>query len=354
MKIPMLERVENFRQFYQMNNSRALLGFFIGSEYPLHRYPSMRFLPEDRPLEPTDFHPEIYAKETRELFEQHEAFGGDFIFSANAFWGIPWLEAILGMEIYANQKTGSLYAALPKEGLHPLPETFSEDNPWVQLCGRFLAELRKESGGDFPIGTTRMRGIADLLSALYPGEEMVYRMIDEPEGIQGDVQRLKELFIGFGRYQLERIPDFYEGCGSFYYNLWAPSGTVWTQEDAASLLSPELYQEFIKQADQEISHSFGGCIMHQHPGGYMPYPHYLEMGFDALELHVDEGGPSALELSPVYNQIQGKKPLIVWGQLSAAELDYLFRERPPEGLAVCCRVQTKQEAEELYAQYGKR
>ena len=33
--IPMDRRVEQFRSFYQRENERPLLGFFLGSEYPL-------------------------------------------------------------------------------------------------------------------------------------------------------------------------------------------------------------------------------------------------------------------------------------------------------------------------------
>ena len=49
------ERVTRFRQFYARANDRPLLGFFVGSDYPLHRYPCSRSLPEDRPLAPEDF-----------------------------------------------------------------------------------------------------------------------------------------------------------------------------------------------------------------------------------------------------------------------------------------------------------
>ena len=40
------ERVELFKKFYQQDNDRILLGFFCGSEYPVHRYPSGRSVPE--------------------------------------------------------------------------------------------------------------------------------------------------------------------------------------------------------------------------------------------------------------------------------------------------------------------
>ena len=32
--------------------------------------------------------------------------------------------------------------------------------------------------------------------------------------------------------------------------------------------------------------------MHQHPTGYMPYEKYLQMNFNAHEVHLDEGGPA--------------------------------------------------------------
>ena len=83
------ERVALFRQYYAKENERPLLGFFCGSEYPLHRYPASRSLPEDRPLTPDDFLIEPYLDDCDALFEHHEACGGDFIWAGSAFWGIP-------------------------------------------------------------------------------------------------------------------------------------------------------------------------------------------------------------------------------------------------------------------------
>ena len=107
------KRVCAFRDFFERKNPEKLLGFFCGSEYPLFRYPSLK-LPEDRPLKPSDFDIDDFVKDCISLYEKHEACGGDFIFSASAFWGIPWIEAMIGCPIYASYTTGSLYAEKPE------------------------------------------------------------------------------------------------------------------------------------------------------------------------------------------------------------------------------------------------
>ena len=116
----------------------------------------------------------------------------------------------------------------------------------------------------WPIATTRMRGISDLLSLLYGGKEFIFALMEKPDEVLEVCEKLTEFWISFGRMQIERIPLFHEGIGSFYYNCWAPAGTIWLQEDAASLLSLELYQTFIKPWDERIVEAFEGCIMHLH------------------------------------------------------------------------------------------
>ena len=148
---PMGERVARFRRFYAQANERPLLGFFVGSDYPLRRYRAAESLPEDRPLRPDDFNVEVFVEDCDRLFELHESCGGDFIWSASAFWGIPWLEAMLGCPIYADHSTGSILA-------RPLPDftgpdaiaDFEANSPWMRLAAEFLDRLAVRSGGLWP------------------------------------------------------------------------------------------------------------------------------------------------------------------------------------------------------------
>ena len=346
------ERVEQFRQFYRKENAKPLFGFFRGSEYPLHRYPCMKDLPEDRPLVPEDFPLEAFLADTEELFQGHESCGGDFIFSATPFWGIPWVEAALGCPIFVSHETGSIYSEPPEgfKGSKSLPD-FDKSNPWLQLMEKFLLGLAQKSSGRWPIGTTRMRGVSDLLAATYGGTEWIMKMMEDPEEIHSSCRKLTNFWMALARFQINLIPPYHEGIGSFYYYSWAPKGTVWCQEDAAALLSPSLYEEFIEPCIREISENLKGSIMHQHSTGYIPYKSYKTMAFDALEMHVDQGGPSAEQLYETHKELMADKPLIIWGEFSQDDLDWIFSKLPTEGLAVIAVVNSPGTAAEMWHQY---
>lgn len=347
------ERVELFKQFYERKNEGPLLGFFYGSEYPVHRYHAGKTIPQGRPLNPDDFPVEPYLDDFDRLFDMHEECGGDFIFSASIYWGIPWIEATLGCPVILNDySSGSIHAEKPAsfKGPDDIPD-FSLDNPWVKKGIEFLEKSVLRSNGRWPLGTTRMRGIADILSLLYGDANFIYALIEKPDELMAVSEKLTHLWISFGKMQLERIPLYHNGVGSFYYNTWAPAGTIWHQEDAAALLSPDLYEQYIKPWDNAIVNSFDNVIMHQHSNGYFPYNHYLKMNFTALELHIDQGGPSAENLHEIYKEILFVKPLIIWGHIPYRDLDWIFSNLPQQGLAIITTVNSPDEAREIWERY---
>jgi hypothetical protein len=173
-------------------------------------------------------------------------------------------------------------------------------------------------------------------------------MLEKPDEVKAVAEKLTDFFIAYGRLQLEHIPDFHGGIGSFYYYAWAPKGTVWHQEDAAALLSPDLYQEFIEPCDRRIVDAFDGCIMHLHPTGFVPVDACLSMDFTAIELHIDKGGPSARDLYDTHRKILAGKPLLIWGDIPEADLDWIFSRLPTAGLAVNVVVDSPDQAKTLW------
>ncbi|MFI4911912.1 MAG: hypothetical protein ACIAQZ_09630 [Sedimentisphaeraceae bacterium JB056] len=347
-------RIDNFKQFYARNNTKPLFGFFAESEYPLFRYRSTCNLPTDRPLSPDDFVVDDLLGDYDRLFDLHEQAGGDFIFAASSFWGIPWLEAALGCEIFADHSTGSIYAKHP-ESLSSVNLEYSSDNGWVKKGVEFLDKLAAHSNGRFPLATPRLRGISDLLACIYGDENLVFKFFEDAEHIKELCTKLTDYWISFAAQQLEHIPDFHGGIGSFYYHNWAPAGTVWLQEDASSILSPDIYSEFILPCVEKQIAAFNGCITHMHPTGFYPYKQLVDTDMLALELHIDEGGPGAKELFGVHKEILAKKPLIIWGAITEEDLDFMFDNLPPQGLAIALALNNQQmenkENERLYRKY---
>ncbi|MCW5979204.1 MAG: hypothetical protein KIT09_14100 [Bryobacteraceae bacterium] len=344
MKIPLAEKLSRLGSWFERRNERPLIGFTLGSYYPLRRYPqgSQNLTGI---VQPQDVVVSEFLGDTDRLYEMHEEAGGDLLFSAAPFFGVPWVEAALGCGVMADHGTGSM-RSLPPPGFAEKPEIpeFSETNPWVAKMVEFIPALSERSGGRYPIGVTLMRGVTDLLSAVYGGEQFVYRMIDEPAEVRRVVGELTEFWIAFGRCLLDRLPLFHGGTGSFLYGMWSPGKHIWMQEDAAALLSPAMYEEFILAADRRLAGAFERAIVHLHPTRFIPTRYLLDTRLSAIELHIDHDGPRAEALLGHYLAISERKPLFIWGDVTPADLEFILARVPHRGLAISIIVESPEQA----------
>jgi hypothetical protein len=346
------ERVQGFKRFFAMSNSEGpLIGFYRDTYYPLKRYRTESFLPGGK-LSPPVIDVTPFLPEYERLFQIHEEIAGDFIWSAAAFWGIPWMEALAGCPVIADHETGSSRSEKPDRPpeVEQIPE-FDEEDPWVRKALEFLRALGPQSRGRFPLATTLMRGISDLLAALYGNPDFLFALMDRPGEMKRVVKKLTDLWIGFARAQLDVIPDFHGGTGSFYYAVWLSGKGVWLQEDAAALMSPELFGRFIAPAIQEMAGSFHSSVIHLHPSAYIPVEHLVQTPLSAIELHIDFGGPRAEELYPTYRKILEHKPLIIWGDLTAEDLDFIARKLDRQALALLPVVHSPEQAEAIWSSF---
>jgi hypothetical protein len=346
------ERIDGFKRFFAMDNSDGpLVGFYRETYYPLKRYRTEAFLPGGA-LQARDVAVEPFLPEYERLFQLHDEMAGDFIWSAAAFWGLPWMEALAGCGVITDHETGSSRSEKPEDfqGAADIPE-FDGGSPWVQKALEFLRRLSELSQGRFPLATTLMRGFSDLLAALYGNPEFLFSLMDDPREMKRVVEKLTGLWIAFARAQLEVIPDYHGGTGSFYYAVWLPGRGVWLQEDAAALMSPALFGEIMAPAIHELAHSFDTTVIHLHPSSYIPVEHLVESSLSAIELHIDFGGPRAEELLPYYQKILEHKPLIIWGDLTAEDLDFIKRRLDRRALALLPVVESQRQAEQIWARF---
>ena len=349
MTIPLTTRIENLTKWFHRQNERPLFGFTLGSYYPLHRYPNGARRIPDGVVRVEDIVVHDYLDDTDDLYLAHEQAGGDFVFSAAPFLGVPWLEAALGCDVLADRIAGSTRSRPPKAfAQYPVVPEFSQNNPWVAKMLEFIPALAARSAGRYPVGVTLMRGISDLLSALYGAQEFIYRMYDSPDEAHAVVDRLTKFWIAFGHCLLEHLPLFNGGTGSFLYSLWSPGKTIWLQEDAAALLSPALYEEFIYPANCRLAEAFEHTVIHLHPSRFIPTGHLVRSGIDVIELHIDHDGPRAESLLSHYLTILPAKPLLIWGDLSEDDLEFVMTRLPQQGLAVNVVISSPEEGAALW------
>jgi len=93
--------------------------------------------------------------------------------------------------------------------------------------------------------------------------------------------------------------------------------------------------------------------MHLHPSQFIPANYLLKTEISVIELHRNLGGPVAKDLYSYHSMILEKKLLIIWGDLTDEDLDYIHSKLSPKGLLVIPVVKNKQQAREIWGKFNK-
>jgi hypothetical protein len=343
------EKVARFKSFYDGTlNDGPLVGFYHGTYYPLRRFAAGSRL-NAGPIAPNDVVVDSFRRDYERLFEIYTSGEGDGLWSAEAFYGIPWIEAACGAQVIADPEAGSIQAR-PQEDVPP--QTTSIPNRshtgWRVKLLEFVTMLVDLSASRFPVATTLQRGIGDTLAATLGSPDFLFRMMDDPGHVHSLADQIADNWIGLADDQLQLIPAFHGGVGTHFYDHWLPERGVVIQDDAFALLSPDLFHEFILPRIQRIASHFDSSIIHLHPAGFLPIDDILGLPVTAVELHRDLGGTPVEKLLPTYRRIQSRKPLIIWGDLTIEEARLLRDELNVNRLSVKPVVQGVEQAEAIW------
>ena len=101
-------------------------------------------------------------------------------------------------------------------------------------------------------------------------------------------------------------------------------------------------------ADRAIAAAFEHIIIHLHPTRFIPTKYLVETDLSAIELHIDHDGPRAEALWGHYRVISARKPLCIWGDVTDADLEFIFTQVPPQDLAVNAVVESPEQAHALW------
>jgi len=69
---------------------------------------------------------------------------------------------------------------------------------------------------------------------------------------------------------------------------------------------------------------------------------------DVIELHIDHDGPRAKALEMHYRAILAGKPLLIWGDVPNADLDFVMTQLPHQGLAVNTVISSVEAAQQMW------
>ena len=268
------------------------------------------------------------------------AIRGDLFEVVDPYGKVPWIEAILGSQIHATIRGGSMRtrsSIASWDAWNSKPSHCEEQ--WFRLLLRLTEMLAQRSNECVAVVQPTMRGPSDLAEALLGPLLMCYSMYDDPAALRHFLVEVTDTFIAVLTELLSIIPTVAGGYIS-PFGIWAPGTIVRTQCDATAFLSAAQYMDWFLPHDLYICRAFDYSFMHLHSCSLhtvdalllQEHPHAIQ-----VTLESEPKGPTVKALLPVFTKILNVKPLLIEGKLNPDQIYTLQQELPTGGLAITAR-----------------
>ena len=320
---------------------RPLIGPWKSGYYPATQFPCGTVRWETGAVlraEDVSFAP--FADDYERLYESQRENDGDFGYVGSAYWGIPWLEAIMGCPVavgtancYAKPCLTSLDAA---EGL----AIELDANAWMDALLQFTRELVDFAAGRFPLCPPLLRGPGDAAAAMLAEMKYVTGFFDAPAGMRALLNLCARTRMAVILRLQATIPDWngIHAAGGYPSMVWSRRTVAYHQEDSAAVLNPSIFREFLLPALRIGLRAAEVNFIHLHSACLYPVDLLLQdNSFDVLQINVDHRGmgPPVGKLIGTFKKIQAAgRPLLLWGEFSTEEWKLVQRQLSPVGLSL--------------------
>jgi len=328
---------------------QPIFGVAVNITFPAVRFTQMESGPGR--MTPEMINPESFLEDWDRNFVHTEERAEDLFMAASPYAAVPWMEAIAGCEVYASPASSSIWAEHPDPTWESLDRVrFDSANPWFLKLLECAKVLREHAAGRYPISGPILRGVSDIATALLGTQRFVMECTDHPEELRQLLGRCAEIWQSVGRALVEAFGKFHGGQCAGRRRVWTPGTCMLYQDDATTMLSPTLFQEFIVAHEHEILKQYGRTMIHTHSGTLrIMIDGLLSLrSLHAIEVQFDLSGPSLGALLNSFKRIQEHKALLISGEFKDLTLDgikMLMKELSPRGLCFLPKVDTEAEAD---------
>lgn len=322
---------------------RALIGPWPYGYYPAEQFPrGAKQWCDNAIVRPQELFLAAFADDYECLYKWYceHASDSDFGFIGSPYWGMPWLEAIMGCPVTAtatNCRAGRCLASLDDA------DDFSPDldaNPWFAALVRFTTELVKQSAGRFPVCPPLLRGPGDAAAAMLGEMDYITSFYDQPDRIRTLLHRCAQVRTSVLRQLDEQIPPWQgvHAVGGYPSTVWSQRSVAYHQEDSAAVLNPSIFRAFLLPALKLGCDAAEVNFIHLHSACLYPIDILLQDdSFDILEINVDHRGmgPPVCKLIDTFRKIQAAgRPLVLWGEFSNEDWELIHTLLSPTGLSL--------------------
>lgn len=331
-------KLARHRAFYaRQPMDRPLFGSWLFGFYVHQQYPSVAAKMQPGPVRPEDIPIDLFLQDVDALWEAYTELDDDYPFSAGAFYGVPWMEAIMGCDVHFSGTNLYSTPRIADWSDFDWKTPNIEHNAWAQKLLEFLDALVHHAAGRYACGPTLMRGPADMCSALRGGTNLALDLYDCPDNVARLAEICADVWIQAGKAQLALVPDstngYLAGCAGL--RCWMPEKGIWLQDDAISVLSPRFYQRLFVPTVRRIAAEFPALAFHLHGNTLWPVDLLLPLEeIDVFEINYDVGVCDLKKLIPAWRKVQQQKPCLAFADATLEEFDLIMDELPPTGLSL--------------------
>jgi hypothetical protein len=350
------ERLGRNKAFWERGPAqRALFGVNVNITFPAVRFSGFAIGPGR--ITPGMIDPEAFLDDWDRSFARNENRGEELLMVASPYSGIPWMEAIAGCEVYISPESGSIWAEHPDPSWESLSAVeFNPGNPWLGKLVECTVALREHAAGRYPVSTPILRGVSDIAAALLGPQRLALECYDHPPELRQLLGRCTEIWQAVGQRLTRAFGSFHGGQCAGRRRVWAPGTCLLYQDDAASVLSPALFRDFVVPREDEILKQYGRTMIHTHSGTLQIMLEGLLslQSLHAIEVQFDPSGPILPALIGLLKRIQGDKALVISGELhdlTREGIKLLLDELSPCGFALIPKVATEAEADNAFGEF---
>lgn len=342
-------KTEQCRKFWNREDwDRPLVNFRLGGEFPFQVFKGAHPLTNLEYLSPDQLVPERFAEDYDRMIEEAAEVDQDSVFCIEPFWGIPWMEGILGCEIGTSDN--SAWVHHPNR---PVEEWLQQEidldsNPWMSKLLDFVAMQVKIAEGRCAVGQPLLRGPGDCLNALMGPVEAVMALMEGDERCLRVLQRCTDIFLEVVKRLNAVLPEFAGGYCIGAYNIWTPERCFWFQEDATALYSPNLSREYVLPCDKRIAPYSKYHLIHLHPASFYYLDELLKLDdLTCVQANVDNDS-KVEDVIPHLQKIQKyEKCLVVEARIPYEELEKILSSIDKRGVFYHLKEETPAEANAL-------
>jgi hypothetical protein len=320
---------------------RPLIGPWRSGYYPAEQFPRGTARWQAGTVlraEDVSFAP--FAEDYQRLYESQQQNDSDFGYVGSAYWGIPWLEAILGCSVIAATANCCARPCLTSFDAASLRTVDLDGNAWLTALLRFTRELADFSAGRFPVCPPLLRGPGDAVAAMLGQMTYVTGFFDAPLAMHALLDLCAQTRLAVIERLHAAIPPWngVHAAGGYPSIVYSHRTVAYHQEDSAALLSPSIFREFLLPALRIGRRAAEVNFLHLHSACLYPVDILLDDdSFDVLQINVDHRGtgPPVRKLIETFKKIQAAgRPLLLWGEFSPEEWELVQTQLSPVGLSL--------------------